>query len=41
MTLFIAYSLIYNFHMDAWWYAVASVLWLIKYAPAIWNFIES
>lgn len=29
MTLFIACLLIYNFHMEWWWYGIAGVLWLI------------
>jgi hypothetical protein len=27
MTLLIACLLVYNFHMEWWWYAVASVTW--------------
>jgi len=31
MTLFIACLLIYNFHMEPWWYGVAVVLWVVRY----------
>jgi hypothetical protein len=40
MSLLIACLLIYNFHMDPWRYAIVSVLWAIKYTPAIWKLIE-
>src|SRR5690349_17249977 len=29
MTLFIACLLIYNFHMETWWYAVAGGIWVV------------
>jgi len=30
MTLFIACLLIYNFHMDPWWYGIAAGLWILQ-----------
>ena len=27
MTLFISFLLIYNFHMDWWWYGIAIAIW--------------
>lgn len=30
MTLFIACLLIYNFHMEPWWYWVSVGLWVVR-----------
>ena len=32
MTLFISFLLIYNFHMDWWWYGIAVAIWGAHFA---------
>ena len=32
MTLFISFLLIYNFHMDWWWYGIAMGIWGAHFA---------
>ena len=32
MTLFISFLLIYNFHMDWWWYGIAIAIWGAHFA---------
>lgn len=41
MTLLIACLLIYNFHMEWWWYGVAGGLWAIQQVPTLIAFWES